>query len=132
MKKIIEYNNATGMTKEFEYVDSWDGAVRNPDDEDMFWHDMELFAEDDEEGSCWDSNERPAYLICYERKNLEYPSAVEHILDYLNDNYGNAQGDRPEDFADEDAKEELQATIDKFCASIGFKTYEETNKRIRI
>ena len=30
MKKIIEYNNATGMTKEFEYVDSWDGAVRNP------------------------------------------------------------------------------------------------------
>lgn len=129
-EKWVHWNNEDNYVQkvavEIEYVETWDG-----DEEDMFWYDMELFAEDDEEGSCWDIYERPKHLICFERKDLKYPDAVDHILEYLNNNYGNARGDLPGDFVDESAKEDLQIAVDKFCAGINFKAFEETNKRIR-
>lgn len=50
-EKVREYNSITQCFDEFEYVESWDGAVRHPGNEDMFWYDMELFAEDDEEST---------------------------------------------------------------------------------
>lgn len=133
-EKVREYNSITQCFDEFEYVESWDGAVRHPGNEDMFWYDMELFAEDDEEGSCWDSHDhaRPEYLVCYTRLDLSCPDGVEDILDFLDDNFGNAQGDNPSEYAEESAKEELQAAIDKFCKGINFKVYEETRKRIRL
>lgn len=113
-----------------EYVDKWDGPVT---DGNRFWSDLEDF----EESWMLECDTRPEELICMEKvlPTWQASRVLERLSDLLDTNYSNEEGQYWSDFLDAEKVKELepkfQALIDEFIAASSWRTWKETNKRIR-
>ncbi|MBX9570880.1 MAG: hypothetical protein K2X77_18445 [Candidatus Obscuribacterales bacterium] len=113
-----------------EYVETWDGPVS---DGNRHWSDLDDF----DESWMFECDTKPTELICMEAvlPRWSAESLIDTLKDNLDDNNSNEYGQYWSEFLCEDKERELlpkfQALIDEFILASSWRTWKETNKRIK-